>query len=143
MIWLQNPKYKGFKYGPLVAGDREWILPNGMSLQYPELDGLSFYDARYKMRKTIWGGVVCENVIQALARVNICEDMLAIQKFIHDNNIDADISLQVHDEVICVCEEGRAQELYQAMLRIMATPTKWAPDLPLKAEGGVAKEYSK
>lgn len=143
MIWLQNPKYKGFKYGPLVAGDREWILPNGMSLQYPELDGLSFYDARYKMRKTIWGGVVCENVIQALARVNICEDMLAIQKFIRDNNIDADISLQVHDEVICVCEEDRAQELYQAMLRIMATPTKWAPDLPLKAEGGVAKEYSK
>jgi DNA polymerase len=143
MLWLQSDEYKGMKYGPLVAGHHEWILPNGMSLQYPDLQGLSFYDARYKMRKTIWGGVVCENAIQALARVNICEDMLAIEDYIRDNDIDAMISLQVHDEVICVCEESRAQELYQAMLRIMATPTKWAPDLPLKAEGGVAKEYSK
>ena len=143
MVWLQDSKFHGRKYGPLVAGHNEWILPNGMSMQYPELQGLSFYDARYKMRKTIWGGVVCENAIQALARVNICEDMLAIEDWIQDNDVDATISLQVHDEVICVCEESRAQELYQAMLRIMATPTKWAPDLPLKAEGGVAKEYSK
>ena len=143
ILWLQNTEFKGTKYGPLVAGHHEWILPKGMSMQYPELQGLSFYDARYKMRKTIWGGIITENVIQALARVNICEDMLAIEDYIRDNNLDASISLQVHDEVICVCREDQAQQLYQAMLRIMATPTKWAPDLPLKAEGGVAKEYSK
>lgn len=143
MLWLQNPNMRGMKYGPLVAGDCEWILPNGMTLQYPELEGLSFYDARYKMRKTIWGGVVCENVVQALARVNICEDMIAIEDYIRGTNMDADIALQVHDEIICVCEESRAKELYNMMLQIMATPTKWAPDLPLKAEGGVAKEYSK
>jgi DNA polymerase len=143
MLWIQNDEFLGTKYGPVIAGHQKWILPNGMSMQYPELQGLSFYDARYKMRKTIWGGVITENLIQALARVNICEDMLAIEDWIRDNNVDAMISLQVHDEVICVCEESRAQELYQAMLNIMATPTHWAPDLPLKAEGGIAKEYSK
>ena len=143
MLWLQSDQFLGTKYGPLTAGHHEWILPNGMSMQYPELSGLSFYDARFKMRKTIWGGIITENVVQALARVNICEDMIAIEDYIRANDIDADISLQVHDEVICVCEESRAHELYQAMLSIMATPTNWAPDLPLKAEGGVAKEYSK
>jgi len=143
MLWIQNDEFIGTKYGPVVAGHHEWILPNGMSMQYPELQGLSFYDARFKKRKTIWGGVITENLIQALARVNICEDMIAIENWIRDNDVDATISLQVHDEVICVCEESRAHELYQAMLNIMATPTSWAPDLPLKAEGGVAKEYSK
>ncbi len=143
MIWLQSDQFHGTKYGPLTAGHHEWILPNGMSMQYPELSGLSFYDARYKMRKTIWGGVITENVVQALARVNICEDMIAIEDYMLNNDIDGAIALQVHDEVICVCREDQAKELYAAMLSIMATPTRWAPDLPLKAEGGIAKEYSK
>lgn len=142
-VWLQNPDYTGMTYGPLTAGKNEWILPNGMSVQYPELEGLSFYDARYKMRKTIWGGVFTENLIQALARVNICDDMLMIEDFIKQANLDAAIALQVHDEVIMTCREDQAEYLYKNVLRIMATPPKWAPDIPLKAEGGIAKEYSK
>lgn len=142
-VWLQNPDYYGMKYGPLTAGKEEWILPNGMSVQYPQIEGLSFYDARYKMRKTIWGGVFTENLIQALARVNICDDMLMIQEFIYANQLDAAIALQVHDEVIMTCREDQAEGLYKNVLRIMATPPTWAPDIPLKAEGGIAKEYSK
>lgn len=142
-VWLQNPDYYGMKYGPLTAGKEEWILPNGMSVQYPQIEGLSFYDARYKMRKTIWGGVFTENLIQALARVNICDDMLMIEEFIYANQLDAAIALQVHDEVIMTCREDQAEGLYKNVLRIMATPPAWAPDIPLKAEGGIAKEYSK
>lgn len=142
-VWLQNPDYYGMKYGPLTAGKEEWILPNGMSVQYPQISGLTFYDARYKMRKKIWGGVFTENLIQALARVNICDDMLAIEDWIAANDIDGAIALQVHDEVIMTCREDQAEGLYKNVLRIMATPPAWAPDIPLKAEGGIAKEYSK
>ena len=86
------------------------ILPNGLRIRYPNLrreweDGKSriVYDSR-KGPVSIWGGSVVENVVQALARIVVGQQMLAIA----DNYR---VVLTVHDAAVVVVpvdEIGRA-----------------------------------
>lgn len=143
-VWIQNPNFYGNTYGPLTAVKDGFQLPNGMVMCYPEASGLTFYDSRYKMRKKLWGGVLTENLIQALARCNIADDMVALDDYFKlKPEYDAQVVLQVHDEIICIAKEQYAKEIYDKMYEVMTTPPSWAPDLPLAAEGGFAREYSK
>lgn len=143
-LWIQNPNFHGKTYGPMEAVHNGWKMPNGMVLQYPDAQGLTYLDWRYKMRKTLWGGVLTENWIQSLAREDICSNMVAIDNHFKANpEWDGYIALQVHDEIISIVKEEYAQACYDMKYKVMTTPPAWAPDLPLKAEGGFAKEYSK
>ena len=92
------------------------------------------------MGKTIstYGGRITENVVQALARIVLCEHMLGVQRL-----PEFDVVLTVHDEIIAVSSQDNAQEKLDTMIDIMCTPPTWAPDLPLDAEGGWDISYSK
>jgi DNA polymerase len=85
----------------------------------------------------LYGGKVDENITQALARIVITDDMLRMQqegiRCVH----------QVHDEILSVCPENQAEDVYKEMGIIMATPPSWAPDLPLASEGGWDRRYIK
>jgi DNA polymerase len=143
-MWIQNPGFFGQKYGPVTATKDGFILPNGMQMQYPEAEGLSFMDSRYNMRKTLWGGVLTENLIQALARVDIADNMCDLDDWFAQNPaLGGNVALQIHDEIICIAKKEHAQTVYDKMIQLMTTPPAWAPDLPLAAEGGWAEEYSK
>jgi DNA polymerase len=48
-----------------------------------------------------------------------------------------------HDEIISICPKEIAEERFANMIEIMSTPPTWAPDVPLAAEGGWARNYSK
>lgn len=90
------------------------------------------------------GPFIVHNCIQALARTDICSNMCAIDTWFKANpHMDGMVSLQIHDEIICIVKEQYAQQTYDKMLSVMTTPPSWAPDLPLAGEGGFAKEYSK
>jgi len=43
----------------------------------------------------------------------------------------------VHDSIYCVVKAAEAQEAYDFMMAELIRPPKWAPDLPLAAEGGI------
>jgi len=127
-------------------------LPNGMYLKYTCLtrldDGSLAYlsDARMvrKLAKMklmgehytdgknlkwtyIYGGKVVENIIQALARIVITEQMVAISKRYA-------VQLQVHDENI-ICEpEDEVPAAMKYVEAVMSTPPTWAPDLPIACE---------
>ena len=75
--------------------------------------------------------------MQALSRVLIGEQMLAVAE--HGYRIVT----MTHDEIVTCVPEAQAQQCFDDMVRIMTTPPKWAPDLPLGAEGGWARNYSK
>lgn len=101
----------------------------------------------------------CENITQALARIALFDQMLAINEVFKPHG--GRVVLNVHDEVIAVgpsfgarfhgIQDGKeiwthtegADELFNQMLTIMRTPPDWCPDLPLDGEGGFAFEYSK
>lgn len=127
-----------------ITYGKEFIrLPNGMFLRYPELrcrlDELGRVKYQYKTRRgfvDIWGGTLTENIIQALARCAIAENMLVINRKYR-------IAMMTHDEIVCLAKKAEGKTAYEFALKVMATTPTWAPGLPLKAEGGYARNYSK
>lgn len=161
---------------------RVW-LPNGLFLRYPFLDArlddygeftdFKYYDlkegARRKMLglvrsteqdeketkigKRIYGGLFTENVVQALARIIVADQMLEISNRLKETgslygaNPDVGYVRQVvtmsHDEVVVVVPEAEAEATQDMMLSVMRTPPAWAPCLPLNAEASFDVNYSK
>jgi DNA polymerase family A len=136
------------QHGPISWGANAIYLPNGMSLKYPDLKkarGDKGWDewtyggvSKGKpIRKKIYGGLLCENIVQALSRVIVAgEQMLAINKVQR-------VVMTTHDETVSCVKKAQAELAYRRQLKIMMTPPAWAPDLPLNAEGGYAENYSK
>jgi DNA polymerase bacteriophage-type len=79
-----------------------------------------------------YGGKLTENVVQAVARDIMAEAMVALE----ENGFD--VVGTVHDELII---EGEKDLSY--IHDIMCTPPSWATDMPINAEGGHLKRYSK
>ena len=78
----------------------------------------------------------CENIVQALARIVVGKQLLAIAKRYK-------VATTTHDEIVAVVPEAEADDGMAFMLDVMRTPPDWCADLPLNAEGGFAREYSK
>lgn len=134
-------------FGPLTYGKGYIQLPSGLFLQYYGLHGeaeacyddLVVNEATYLTRQgrsKIYGGLLTENVVQALARCIIADQMLEISKKYR-------ICTMAHDEIVVVAPKKDADRCLQDMLRIMSTPPEWAHGLPLAAEGGWDVNYSK
>lgn len=132
-------------------------LPNGMGLHYPGLrmlwDSEKQRPAGFKYisngaQKHIYGGLLTENIVQALAGVVIRQEILEVralyQKTKCKSNEIAKIVTMTHDEIVSVVPERMAQKLLDANLKIMRTPPAWAPDLPIwaAAEKKWARNYS-
>lgn len=128
-------EYKCLKFG------KDWVrLPNGMFLRYPNLrtdqnGGLEFDVLSGPTR--IYGGLFVENLVQALARVVIADQMLSISRMGYR------IVTMTHDEIVVICPEDQADKCLADMLKVMSTPPTWAPTLPLSADGGYDTCYSK
>ena len=118
-------------------------FPNGTYLFYPCLsydEGNFTYvtklGSKYVNRYT-YGGKTAENIVQKFARDIVQYQMKAIAEH------DIPIVLQTYDENVGLVKKSTAERDYQLMVQLMKTPPPWAATLPLDAEGGVAKEYSK
>lgn len=125
-------------------GQSIW-LPTGMGLHYPDLraewdeDRHQYRDYTYRSNNEfvrIHSGVLIENLAQRIARDIIAEQLLKINERYR-------VVLCVHDEIVALAPKGEADTCLKFMLETMAIPPVWMPDLPLKAEGGYAKNYSK
>ena len=123
------------------AGNKIWF-PNGTYLFYPCLElneGNFTYVTRLGknyINKYIYGGKLVENIVQKFAR-----DIVVWQM---DHIADGyPVVLHTYDENVAVVPERQADEAFDWMLHVMRTAPAWAHSLPLDAEGGVAKEYSK
>ena len=132
-----------FPFGPLIIKYQKIKLPNGMYLRYPDLRHedreIVFGTGRHKTK--LYGGKLCENITQALARIVVTDQMLAADNYL--NNKGGQIVLQVHDELVGLAPQTKAEETIHKMYDIMRTPPLWANELPLDAEGGYADNYSK
>ncbi|MGH7745467.1 MAG: hypothetical protein ACREQ5_11840, partial [Candidatus Dormibacteria bacterium] len=82
----------------------------------------------------LWGGLVLENLVQATARYILQEMLLKINPHIR-------IVMQTHDELVGLVKEEKAEIAVKIMKKIMTTPLKWWPELPLNTEVSIAKRY--
>lgn len=136
--------------------ERIW-LPNGMSLKYPRLrlkDTEQRMTARIKGDRyvepvfrewvydrkdepaKIYGGLLDENLVQALSRIVVGAQLLKISN-------KHRIVMFTHDENVAVVRMPQAPKALDFMLKTMREQQPWCSDLPLNAEGGFDVIYSK
>ena len=128
-----------------VEGAKGIRLPNGLYVKYPNLrmqaDEENRTETMYDTKKgraviptRIYGGKVIENVCQALARIVIGEQMLAVAKRYK-------VVMTVHDAIACVVPDAEVTEAMEYVEKCMRMRPKWAEDLPLNCEAGYGKSY--
>lgn len=124
------------------------VLPNGLKLRYPLIKIISPDDNQYfsetvfgKDETRTYGGKIVENIVQALSRQIIAEQMLMVEELVKE--VNGCVVLTVHDEIVSVVPEDYVTEMEHEIIEIMRTPPSWASGLPLDAEAGSAREYSK
>jgi DNA polymerase I-like protein with 3'-5' exonuclease and polymerase domains len=130
-----------FKWGPLLFTHERIVLPNNMPIIYPGLraDGGSTYrtglvfDSKRKGARTptvnhLWGGIITENVTQALARI------IATNAEIRIARAGLPTSHQAHDELIWVVRTEWLKKLIPGIENDMCTAVQWLPNLPIAVE---------
>ena len=137
---LMKKEKKSFTLG---CGDALWMtpegvkLPNGLLIRYPNLrldeNGKMIYDSR-KGPVNIWGGSMTENVVQALARIIVGEQMLKTREKYRP-------VLTVHDAAVIVAPKEGVEEAVDFITKIMSTPPEWCPDLPVACEAKWGESY--
>jgi DNA polymerase I-like protein with 3'-5' exonuclease and polymerase domains len=134
-----KPYYLG-EHKCLLVTPRGIQLPNGLYISYPELrydtsEGKGKYV--YKSRRgmiSLWGGSVVENVVQALARIIVGEQMIKI-------NDKYRPVLTVHDAIVCVATNEDKDNAIKFITDIMSTPPTWAEGLPVACEAKYGDSY--
>jgi DNA polymerase I-like protein with 3'-5' exonuclease and polymerase domains len=134
-----KPYYLG-EHKCLLVTPRGIQLPNGLYISYPELrydtsEGKGKYV--YKSRRgmiSLWGGSVVENVVQALARIIVGEQMIKI-------NDKYRPVLTVHDAIVCVATNEDKDNAIKFITDIMSTPPTWADGLPVACEAKYGESY--
>lgn len=118
-------------------------LPSGRVIRYPALhqemgpDGKNeWWYGLGRHRARIYAGKIDENMVQALARDVIADNAV---DFFRATGLRP--ALMVHDELVYVVPEARAQDALDQLQAIMRTPPKWWPELVTWSEGDVANTY--
>lgn len=134
-------------HGPLNWEEGRIWLPNGMSLHYPDLkkstdengwDAWTYHSTLkgVPVRKKIYGGLLCENIVQALARIIVIWQLLQINKKYR-------MVMTTHDEGVAIATKRGAPGCIAYMEKWMRTAPDWCADLCLNTEGGFDDRYSK
>jgi DNA polymerase len=129
-----------FVYKCVTFRKEEIVLPNGMSLLYPNLRQVT--DKVTKQKNWVYGedatklyaGKITNNVTQALARIVMTDGMLRTSKKYF-------VAGTVHDEQIVVVPDEEAADAKTWVLAQMTVEPKFMPGVPLAVEGGAHRRY--
>lgn len=127
----------GARPDAVLLKKKGFYLPSGYYLGYTDLEKDSEGQFSYKTRKgrtKIYGGKVVENVIQAIARCVIAEQMTWIAKKYR-------VVLTVHDAIAIIAPLAEAERAQQYVEKCMSTAPVWAEGLPLACESGIGSNY--
>ena len=145
----------------VVSGHVSWqrmgrflfcTLPSGRKLAYPDAEvrkrptpwgeaknaltymGVNAYTRKWT-RQAAYGGLLVENVTQAVARDVMAEAMLRCEKDGRFRPV-----LTVHDELVCDGKPGRKLKTFESLV---AEVPDWADGLPIACEGWTGERYHK
>ena len=138
--WGDTKPYTYGKHKCLKVTEEGITLPNGLMIHYAEIkrdteESKTRYI--YKSRKgpvSIWGGSLVENVVQALARIVVGEQMLKIQERYR-------VALTVHDAAVILVPESQKDEALEYIVECMSVPPDWAKGLPVACEAKFGYSY--
>lgn len=119
-------------------------LPSGRALYYRNVynttEGLQYKDysrgGQFGTLTKIWGGVLAENITQAIAR-DVLVDIMKRIRLAHEDYFCIGT---VHDEVWYLTKDDTALDV---LLDAMSAPIRWADKLVTKGDGFISKRYIK
>ena len=129
-------------WGLCCTGKDAITLPSGRQLLYPRIRRvLEAGRANYKFgegsRTNFMNGGKCdENIVQAIARDVIADNMLSIYQTTKYRP-----ALMVHDELVYVVPESEAEDFFTVVNAAMRLAPKWWPELVTWSEGDIADTY--
>ncbi len=143
----QDPRYgeaKAFVNARLraetICKEADWELVVTERPRIREQSVLRFWGVNSKTkkweRKETYGGMLVENIVQAIARDQLAEAMVRI-----DLGEVYDMLMSVHDEAVAEVDEGAGD--LREFEHEMAIPPVWCLDAPLIAVGWRGKRYRK
>lgn len=130
-----EPTWLGNKQLPIMMTPNKIHLPSGRVLNYGEVitgeqGGLRIENGRY-----IHGAMLLENIIQALSRDILVEQILIAEHLYP-------VVMHTHDEIVWSVPSDEAAMAKELLLLIMRKPPDWCADLPLDAEAGTGQRFS-
>jgi DNA polymerase len=141
---INSALYEGeeYTYKCITFRKEEIVLPNGMSLKYPNLRKQKKQDSKKGEMEWVYGdtatklyaGKITNNVVQGTARVVMTDGMLRVSKKYRP-------ILTVHDEFGIICLDAEAKEARNFVHTCMTTTPKWIPGLLLESDVGYARRY--
>jgi DNA polymerase len=142
---LETSLYGGkeFVYKCITFRKEEIVLPNGMSVRYPNLRQEKDKDTKQTnwvygeegVKPTkLYAGKITNNIVQGTARIVMTDGMLRVNK-------KYPVVGTVHDELIAIIPEDNAQAAYEWILAQMVVEPKYMPGIPLAADGGHHRRY--
>jgi DNA polymerase I-like protein with 3'-5' exonuclease and polymerase domains len=134
------------KNAAMMENPLRLTLPSGRTLDYGVpfmVDGnfgrglcCKIYKQSRKQMMRLWGGILAQNLSQALARDILSDMMLRIERK------GLRILFHVHDEVVLEVDEDSAEEDKKTVDEIMMTPPEWI-SIPLSCESKLLTRYEK
>jgi DNA polymerase len=82
----------------------------------------------------LWGGSLVENIVQALARIVVGQQMLKIQEKYR-------VALTVHDAAVVVVKEAELDSALAYIVECMKWTPDWARGLPVTCEAHYGRNY--
>jgi len=155
-----------------AGGDYSIELPSGRHLKYFDVRKTprGYYTARTVRggrERSLYGGLLCENLVQATARDLFADHLLQIHRALNptlnpnpvaegvdlgltsniplptSNNLSGRVVFHVHDEVIVETPKEHADEVMEQIVSIMSTTPEWLSGCPVAAEAGIHNHYTK
>ena len=128
-----------FVYKCIKFRKEEIVLPNGMSLLYPNLRQIKDDEGRSQWvygpdATKLYPGKITNNIVQGTARIVMTDGMLRVGK-------KYPIKGTVHDELIAVVPDEEVSDAKTWVLAQMTMEPKYMPGIPLDADGGAHRRY--
>ena len=131
-MWCVLPSKRPLAYAKPKVVER--ITPWGSTSEAVSFEGMDSFTKKWE-RHDLYGGLLAENVTQAVARDIMADAMLRLEERGYG------CILSVHDEVVAEVPEGFGSvEEFESIM--CAVPT-WAEGCPIGAEGWIGKRYRK
>ena len=133
VVWLPSGRHIFY-----AEPEARMVLKEGWSRETPEVTymGRNSVSQRWE-RKSLWPGLVCENVVQAVARDVMAHAVARV------TSLGFEVLFTVHDEIVAEGSPGLDKKFLRAMGEVPPWASQLPAQLPLSVEGGAVLRFGK